>query len=292
MKRFYVILNPVSGTIKVEDVLQKLGDKLNNDFQLYRTTGKEKMDYVVARALKHGYKSLVAIGGDGTISQVAECLIGKKVPLGIVATGTANNLAQELGIPLDLEKAIDLLAHGHKITKIDAMKVGDHYFFLDISIGARSLAIRDTKRKDKLRFGMMAYLWRGYQWVTGFEPRKFMVKTDDNEVEVNASEIVIANAGIFGIKPFSYSKGVRIDDGKLNVIAIEANSLMHYLIVGYRFLFNNQAAKKHLNFFTANTLVKVSAKSDLPIQGDGEIIAKRSIEVRLVPQSLRVLVPV
>lgn len=292
MKRFYVILNPVSGTIKEEAVLDHLQNTLRGDFQLYRTTGKEEMDHVVSRALSHGYKCVVAIGGDGTISQVAECLVGKNIPLGIIATGTANNLAQELGIPLELEKAIELLAHKHKIAKIDAMKVHDHYFFLDISIGARSLAIRDTKRKDKLRFGMLAYLWRGFQWITGFEPRRFTVRTDDTEVAVRASEIVVANAGIFGIKPFSYSKGVRIDDGKLNIIAIEASSLLQYVAIGYRFFFNNQAAKKHLNFFTAKNLVKVSARDDLPIQADGEIIAKQSVEVTLVPQSLRVLVPV
>lgn len=291
MKKYFVILNPVSGTVDVKNVVLLLNTYLKDHYFLYTTTGHEDLRSVVLDALKHKYEMIVAIGGDGTVSDSAESLLKSGVPLAIVPTGTANNLALELGIPTTLEGAIALIVNKNKTIAIDAMKVGDRYYFLDISIGAKSLAIRDTRREAKLRFGVFAYIIKGIQWMVSFQPKKFTIIADQKESTYKASSVVIANAGILGIPAFRYTKDMRIDDGVLNVCIIRANSLLEYVRVGYRFLRNSKTAQDSVHYLTAAKEVIIRTKTHLPVQADGEIIGEGEVAVMLVPRSLRVVVP-
>jgi len=101
---------------------------------------------------------VLAVGGDGTVSAVASGLIGSEVPLGIVPAGTANILADELNIPLDVEQACQLLASRHRTVHLDAMWVGQHPYFTHVGVGLDALVMQDTRPDTKRRFGRMAYV--------------------------------------------------------------------------------------------------------------------------------------
>src|SRR3954467_15112005 len=139
--RMFVVLNPMAGSANaavVRQALEKhLGELIQTD--IYETTGHEDVVAIVRAELTHSPSVVVAAGGDGTISDVAEALIGADVRLGIIPVGTANIFARELGIPLNLEDACALLDSQPNTTSIDAMKVGDQYFVLQIGIGIDSL---------------------------------------------------------------------------------------------------------------------------------------------------------
>ncbi len=92
--------------------------------EIYETTGDEDVADVVREALPKGCKLVIACGGDGTVSDVAEALAHTDIPLGILPVGTANVLARELGIPIGLDDACALLAGAHTTTSIDMMRVG------------------------------------------------------------------------------------------------------------------------------------------------------------------------
>src|SRR5215212_1733531 len=130
--RIFVVLNPMAGSCTAADVRQALDRQLGEQIQtdIYETTGDQAEDIVaIVRAeLANSPSVVVAAGGDGTISQVAEALIGADTRLGIIPVGTANIFARELGIPFDLEGACALLDGQPNTTSIDAMKVGEQYF--------------------------------------------------------------------------------------------------------------------------------------------------------------------
>jgi diacylglycerol kinase (ATP) len=127
-------------------------------YEVYETTGEERIAEIVRGVLNRDFDMFIAAGGDGTVSGVADALIGTGIQLGIIPVGTGNSLARELGIPLKLEDAIDLLTGEHTMARIDAMHVGDRYFVLNVSVGISALMMRDTKREDKRRFGEIAYV--------------------------------------------------------------------------------------------------------------------------------------
>src|SRR5258706_6703522 len=128
--RIFVVLNPMAGSGTAEDVRQALDRHFAASAwqqEIYETTGEEQIPDIVRGALGRGCDMVVAAGGDGTVSDVAEALVHTDVPLGILPVGTANVLARELGIPIGLDGACELMVGEHMATSIDAMQVGEHY---------------------------------------------------------------------------------------------------------------------------------------------------------------------
>src|SRR5918997_5241973 len=172
-KRVFVVLNPVAGTSVVDEVRRALDQHFlpgETTYEVHETLKEDAVERIAREAQGRGYEMVVAAGGDGTVSAVAEGLVGTATPLGIIPLGTANVLARELGIPVELEGAVQLLAGAHGVTSIDAMKVGQKHYFTQVGVGIDALMIRDTKREHKRRFGRIAYLWTAGAGAPGVPP--------------------------------------------------------------------------------------------------------------------------
>jgi predicted polyphosphate/ATP-dependent NAD kinase len=117
-----VVLNPVAGNSDASIVRQALEENLGNGdwyYEIYETTGQERLADVVRAALGQDFDVFVAAGGDGTVSGVVNGLIHSKHPLGIIPVGTGNTLARELDIPLNIEDALGILIGEHEVRTID-----------------------------------------------------------------------------------------------------------------------------------------------------------------------------
>jgi diacylglycerol kinase (ATP) len=233
----------------------------------------------------------VAGGGDGIVSGVANGLIGTSAALGILPLGTANVLARELGIPVDLEGACTLLSGPHAVARIDAMVVEGRHYYTQVGIGIDALMIRDTKREDKRRFGRVAYLWTGFTRLIGFQPRRFSISVDDRPSRARASEVVLANCGTLGQPPLRWGPNIRPDDGRITVCVIRARTLIDYLVLAGHVVLGRPRSSRHVTYLVAERTVAVAADKPLPVQADGEIIGETPIEVKVVPGDVRVVVP-
>ena len=293
--RIFVVLNPMAGSCTAADVRQALDRQLGEQIQtdIYETTGDQAEDIVaIVRAeLANSPSVVVAAGGDGTISQVAEALIGTDTRLGIIPVGTANIFARELGIPLDLEAACALLDGQPHTTSVDAMKVGEQYFVLQIGIGIDSLMIRDTDRQSKRRFGRAAYLWTAFTRLIGYQPMRFTLVADGKRMRPRASQVLIANGGVLGAPPFRWGPNIRPDDGKIDVCIVSARTALDYLGLIWHTLLGQQRRDRNVRYLTAERSIAVSADYPLPIQADGEIIGDTPIQIEVVPDALNVIVP-
>src|SRR5215207_2304874 len=293
--RIFVVLNPMAGSANAADIRQALERHLGEQIQtdIYETTGDDAEDIVaIVRAeLANNPSVVVAAGGDGTISQVAEALIGTDTRLGIIPVGTANIFARELGIPLDLEAACALLDGQPHITSVDAMKVGEQYFVLQIGIGIDSLMIRDTDRQSKHRFGRAAYLWTAFTRLIGYQPMRFTLVADGKRMRPRASQVLIANGGVLGAPPFRWGPNIRPDDGKIDVCIVSARTALDYLGLIWHTLVGQQRRDRNVRYLTAERSIAVSADHPLPIQADGEIIGDTPIQIEVVPDALKVIVP-
>ena len=291
--RVFVVLNPMAGSANAADVRQALEKHLGELIQtdIYETTGHEDVVAIVRAELTNSPSVVVAAGGDGTISDVAEALIGADVRLGIIPVGTANIFARELGIPLDLEDACALLDSQPNTTSIDAMKVGDQYFVLQIGIGIDSLMIRDTDRQSKRRFGRAAYLWTAFTRLIGYQPVRFTIVADGKRVRPRASQVLIANGGVLGAPPFRWGPNIRPDDGKIDVCIVGARTALDYMGLIWHTILGQQRRDRNVRYLTAERSIAISADQPLPIQADGEIIGDTPIQIEVVPDALKVIVP-
>jgi len=293
--RIFVVLNPMAGSSNAADIRQALEQQLGEQIQteIYETTGDQSEDIVaIVRAeLANSPSVVVAAGGDGTISQAAEALIGTETRLGIIPVGTANVFARELGIPLDLPGACALFDGQPHTTSVDAMKVGEQYFVLQIGIGIDSLMIRDTDRESKRRYGRAAYLWTAFTRLIGYQPIRFSIAADGKRIRPRASEVLIANGGVLGAPPFSWGPHIRPDDGKIDVCIVSARTALDYAGLIWHTLLGQQRRDRNVRYLTAERSIAISADEPLPIQADGEIIGDTPIQIEVVPDALKVIVP-
>jgi YegS/Rv2252/BmrU family lipid kinase len=291
--RVFVVLNPMAGSCTADDVRQALRRQLGEQTQtdIYETTGDEDVVAIVRDELANTPSVVVAAGGDGTISEVAEALIGTDTRLGIIPVGTANVFARELGIPLDLEEACALLDGEPLTASVDAMKVGEQYFVLQIGIGIDSLMIRDTDRESKRRYGRAAYMWTAFTRLIGYQPTRFTIVADDRRIRPRASQVLIANGGVLGIAPFRWGPNIRPDDGKIDVCIVSARTALDYLGLIWHTLLGQQRRDRNVRYLTAERSIAISADQPLPIQADGEIIGETPIRIEVVPDALKVIVP-
>jgi len=291
--RVFVVLNPMAGSCTADDVRQALMRQLGEQTQtdIYETTGDEDVVAIVRDELANTPSVVVAAGGDGTISEVAEALIGTDTRLGIIPVGTANVFARELGIPLDLEEACALLDGEPLTASVDAMKVGEQYFVLQIGIGIDSLMIRDTDRESKRRYGRAAYMWTAFTRLIGYQPTRFTIVADDRRIRPRASQVLIANGGVLGIAPFRWGPNIRPDDGKIDVCIVSARTALDYLGLIWHTLLGQQRRDRNVRYLTAERSIAISADQPLPIQADGEIIGETPIRIEVVPDALKVIVP-
>jgi YegS/Rv2252/BmrU family lipid kinase len=291
--RVFVVLNPMAGRSTPDDVRQALERHLGEQSQtaIYETTGQEDVVAIVRAELAKAPSIVVAAGGDGTISDVAEALIGTDTRLGIIPVGTANVFARELGIPLDLEGACALLDSPTNTTSVDAMKVGEQYFVLQIGIGIDSLMIRDTDRQSKRRFGRAAYLWTAFTRLIGYQPTRFTIVADGKRMRPRASQVLIANGGVLGMPPFRWGPNIRPDDGKIDVCIVSARTALDYLGLIWHTITGQQRRDRNVRYLTAERGIAISADQPLPIQADGEIIGDTPIQIEVIPDALKVIVP-
>jgi YegS/Rv2252/BmrU family lipid kinase len=294
MSRAFVVLNPVAGHSDAEALRQALEQRLAGEdwaYEVYRTTGEDRVGEVVRAALDREFDVFVAAGGDGTVAGVANGLAQTGTPLGIVPVGTGNTLARELDIPLDVEGALDLLVGDHAVLELDALRVEDRFFLLNMTVGISALTMRDTDHVDKRRLGVLAYLWTGLRKFVGWQPHRFNIVVDGQESRIRASEVAVANIGAIGIPTFRWGPQVRPDDGRLDVCIVRARSALDYLRVGWSLLLRQQRRDPCIRCLSATRGVSIRAGRSLPVQADGEFVGRTPVRVAVVASAVRVIVP-
>jgi YegS/Rv2252/BmrU family lipid kinase len=294
-QRVCVVLNPMAGSGTADDVRIALerhfGDRI--ELEIYETTGSDDEDVVsvVREALAKGCNLVIAAGGDGTVSDVAEGLVGSNVPMGIIPVGTANVFARELGLPLTLDEACAMLAGQHAISSVDAMKARDKYFVLQIGIGLDSLMIRDTEREAKRRFGRAAYIWTALTRLVGYQPVRFTIVVDGKRLRPRASQVLIANGGVLGIAPFRWGPNICPDDGRIDVCIVSARTALDYLGLIWHTVLGQQRRDRNVRYLAATESILINADQPLPVQADGEIFGETPIRIEVVPDAVSVIVP-
>lgn len=309
VKKAFIVLNPVAGMTDADTVRQLIERRFSAAgwaSQLYETKDGELIANVVRRALAENLDDergrcvdlCVAVGGDGTVSGVAGGLVGRSssgaassCPLGIIPTGTGNALAQELKVSQDPEEAIDLLLGEHELFEIDAMRIDERYFFLNVGIGVSASAMQEAKREYKRSLGRLAYIWAGLKELMGVQPQHFIIDVDGTRHHVRAAEVLATNSTILADEMFQWGPNVRLDDGQLYICAARAKSAFDYLRVLWYFLWGQPEQAPRVQCFNAEEQIRIDAMKSLTVQADGEIIGETPVTLYVVPQAIKVVVP-
>jgi YegS/Rv2252/BmrU family lipid kinase len=291
----FVVVNPVAGVSQPEAVREKIESAFQSrdiPFEIYETTGNENLKQKVRSAIKQGFQLFVSAGGDGTLSGVIDGLVGTQIPLVILPTGTWNTVAQIMSIPLQIDQALELVFQEHRIQTVDALQVDQGFFILSVSAGVGSRTMEDVKRQEKRRFGKLVDLWKGIKQLMEFRSYLFDVKIDGQPSRFRASELMVANSASLGLKALQLDPSIRMDDGKLNICRIYANTLGEYLRLAVSMLRGDQKHNWNVFCIEATKEVEIRCSEKLPVQGDGDIIGRLPVTIKIVPKAVQIVTPV
>ena len=295
--RMLVILNPVAGQDDPSRVRRQIGGALavrGAPFDLVETSGAGDAERLAQQAVSMGYRSVVAAGGDGTIAEVITGLAGGRVPLGIIPLGTGNQLAANLSIPPDIERAVEVAVHGVP-RPIDIGQLGDgRYFALMAGAGWDAEVMGSCSRELKERWGFGAYLFQGLRRAAAPPSALYRISADGADFEVNAATVLIANAGQLFSSLFPVEVRIAPDssfqDGLLDICIFAPRTLPDVATLLWKVARRQYIGDDRMIYLQAR---EVSIDADPPIvtQVDGDCKGETPLTARAVPGGVQVLMP-
>lgn len=280
------IVNPGSGNQEM-NYSELIGTHFKNstpEIEIFELPKNCSLDKIKQRIAQSKADRVIAVGGDGTLKLVAECLQGTDTPIGIIPAGSANGMAKELGIPLELEAALQLAANG-EAKKIHAIKVNGELCIHLADIGFNAYII---KRFDHLpQRGMLGYAKAAWQALWSHHKMEVEIEIKGKQIKTQAAMVVIANAT-------SYGTGVKINpagdltDELFEVILVKKYTVIEILKVRFTELpFNPEKIEL---FHTKDLCIKTKHK--VHFQVDGEYQGKvNRVEATILPAAIHIITP-
>jgi YegS/Rv2252/BmrU family lipid kinase len=291
-----LIFNPVAGQGDPDQDLATIQSLLATEeieLEIVVTTADCEPGELAKAAIDRGAQSIIASGGDGTLSAVAAALMGSDIPLGIISRGTANAFANALELPTTIPESCEAILAGH--TKVvDMAKCNGLPMVLLAGIGFEAETVELADRAAKNRFGMMAYILAGIQQLRNLDRFDVEIEMDDKIVSVSAAAITIANAAPATSILAQGGAEVVFDDGLLDLTIVAPKTALGAIATSFELLsstLRGTASQREDVGFLRSKRFKVSTNPPQKVVLDGEVIGSTPIDVECLPGGLTVFAP-
>lgn len=280
MENILFIINPIAGKGKAEETIPLIQSKMKEshlEYEIILTT-KPGEAAKIAFEMVEDYPIVIAVGGDGTVNEVARGLINrKKGKLGIIPAGTGNDMSKSLGLSLDQNEALEVIINGNS-RNMDIGLVNDNLFLNIASVGFDAEVVKNVEGIKKRIKGKIAYVLGVIITLFSFKKQEMILEMDGEVIKRNMVLMAVGNGGYYGggmnILPMA-----DISDGYFNICLVKDMSNLNML-----FLFPSIFKGKHLKYtkyveiFKAKSVI-VKNKEDRIINLDGELILSNKEDI-------------
>ena len=289
-KKIIFIVNPISGHHNKNhfpNLVESSIDKNKYDYTIVFTEYANHATELTMKAIEDGYEYIAAVGGDGTINEVAKCMIGKEQTLVIIPFGSGNGLARHLGLPFKVEKLVkDVINNGRRY-KIDTATMNGVPFISLAGIGFDAM-IADYFAKDENR-GFLTYAKLITEKYPNYRQKEYTLIMDDKTtIECKPFFVTFANSSQFGYNA-EISPKASVQDGLLDVCIFKKPNILEVPIVATYFLAKQIDKSNFIDIYKAKK-IQVFRKVDEVANVDGEPVEmSKDIIVEIKPLSLNIL---
>ena len=286
MKALFVV-NERSGRRRDRDLTTLVLGNWDGHFEFQTCGEKRDLEGMVDRAEAEGFDVVYAVGGDGTVHELAKRLIGRKVALAILPTGSGNGFARHIGLSADPANALKS-CRGGRIVTIDTAEVNGHPFLGVMGIGFDAI-VADRFASSSVR-GLETYVKEGLIAFAHFQAEEYEVVANGKTMRQKAFVIAVANSGQYGnnarVAPLA-----SLRDGLLDVVIVNDTSLVGAAMLLAR-LFTGTFHRSDSVTMLKTAEVTIRRPAAGIAQLDGEpVTLPEELHVRVRPQSLNLLVP-
>lgn len=283
-----LVVNPISGDCDKDPIITSVKTeavKRNYEFRLYKTTGKGDLENIKDIINKKEPFRLLVAGGDGTISMVAECILGTGICLGILPAGSANGMAVNFNLPETLTEQIEI-ALSDCTLKIDVLYINDKLCLHIADMGINAELIKNYE--DSGIRGKFGYFLQSIPTLLNSDsPFDFTIETEKETVEETGILLAIANANKFGTGANINPKG-KINDGKFEILIFKNLDFFE--------IFKTMREKPEMSsdfvHIISSNKAKISCANKVPFQIDGEFMGEiGEVFAKIEKEKLLVAVP-
>jgi diacylglycerol kinase (ATP) len=311
MRRIALIYNPVSGQhlngyaaamAKAMSVLEDAGIEA----EMLLTEGPGSAGDLARQAVEKGCDSVLACGGDGTVNEVLQTLVGSHVALGVVPMGTANALASDLGVTAPPAKAVRTLLDALPV-RVSVGRIfyrdregvtRSRYFTVAAGVGADGQFFYRLDSNLKRRFGYAAYLAEALRiWTTHafpfFEAAVVAPGCAKPQV-VQVSQLLAVRIGNFGGMVHQLVPGAALQNSNLRLVVFKTRSRMRYLRFIAAVLFRRHTYSGEIQSLDAASVecrVRDGSQARVLVEADGELLGSLPARIEIVPKALTLLIP-
>lgn len=271
-----------------EKLCELLGNEISSDLF---SINSNNINEILEKIRWENYDVIVAVGGDGTISTVAENAVKFKMKFGIIPAGTLNHFAKDLGIPADPEKAVEIIKNG-KTKLIDTAEINEFLFLNNSSIGVYPEVV---KRKNKeIKPG-------GNKWIAMIKAARVVfksmqileveIKSDEKAVKCKTPFVFVGN-NEYKMDLFNLGKRDGLDKGELWIYYLNYKGRISYLRLLFKALVGGLNQEENFIILHSQSIRISSKKRRFSVSLDGEVMKiKTPLNYRINPESLNIFVP-
>jgi len=285
----FFIVNPVAGkgsSLNAIPLIKRYCDKLNINYAIEKTRYAGHATKLSRKAIKLGFDTVVAVGGDGTLLEVANGLVGSSTALGVIPTGTGNDFARSIGVPPSIEESLDfLLKNGSR--PVDVGKAGDIYFINVASIGFDAEIVKDVKKIQRFIPGKLSYYISVFLKFFSYKFKDVQIELDGKKINSKILLIAIANGCYYGGGMNVNPNGL-LEDGYFDVIVISSLPRYKIPLLLAKFVKGDYLHFPYVKTYKARR-IKIYCNENLAINTDGDITTQTPVEFSILPLSLKVI---
>ena len=313
-KKIAFIINPISGTQSKEQILKWLDEKLDKERYAQEVIYTERAGHAVeiaAQKAQEDAHAVIAIGGDGTINEIARSLVHTKTALGIIPCGSGNGLARHLQIPMEPKKAIDIINDG-LIDIIDYGKINDVPFFCTCGVGFDAFVSLQFSKAG--RRGPLTYLEKTLLESLKYRPETYELEMDGSTLRYKAFLIACGNASQYGNNAYiapqatlntavrmsfaiaavvqnSTAAKATLNDGLLDVTILEPFTVLDVPSLSFQLFNKTIDQNSRIKTFRCQTL-RIHRSKPGVVHFDGDpMMMGENVDVKIMKKGLQVIVP-
>ncbi|WP_288278539.1 YegS/Rv2252/BmrU family lipid kinase [uncultured Prevotella sp.] len=288
-KNITFIVNPISGT-KSKDALPLLVKQLIDDSlyecEIIKTEYAGHAAELASQCVNDHIDICVAVGGDGTVNEVARSLAHSETALGIIPCGSGNGLARHLCLPMDMKQALQVINAG-KTDYFDYGVINDQPFFCTCGMGFDAYV--SLKFAESGKRGLATYVENVLKEGLTYKPDTYIITDESGNHQYNAFLVACANASQYGNNAY-IAPEASMQDGLLDVIIMEPFNIIEAAKVGFDLFAKTLKSNKHIKTFQARS-IHIHRNESGAVHFDGDPTKMGTdIDVRIEPLGLKAII--
>jgi YegS/Rv2252/BmrU family lipid kinase len=297
-RKIVYFINPISGTkgkVQMLDTIKKRTTEKKIPFEILHTNAEGNYEYLKEKIATENITDVVICGGDGSVNQMGNALLGVNVNVGIIPMGSGNGLAFAAKIPKAVNKALDVIFNGHALY-IDSFYINKKFSCMLCGLGFDAQVAHDFAKQKKR--GLQTYVKQSFKNFASAKPYPFELNVDGSSIHTEAFFISIANSNQFG-NNFTIAPQASLHDGLLDIVIVNKMSKLrmvwHILKQIRKGEVRPYEDKKYhrtdIGYFqTKKISIANSAMAPLHIDGDPAETAN-AFEIEIIENAFRLLLP-